>query len=388
MTTRNTVLSHGLWLMVALLLSSGVLADRHRLPAGTLSERYVPLENGSIIYDLVTELEWMRCSVGQTWNTQQQRCLGTPSSMTWAEAQAMRRPTGWQVPNIAELRSLVYCSTNQPVRFDPMENGVSCIGDYSSPTILAQAFPDTVEGHYWSASNADAQGFAGWYVNFSSGTSLSKRIDLPSHIRWVRKGYPVELPDPPPLPARASTPAAPASSTVSPTTQPTTAPRRLSPEERFTVAQEGHVVQDLETGLMWQRCSLGQQWNADAEQCSGDTTTLQWDELASINSDLAGFDDWRVPTVTELRALVYCSTGQPARLGMPENFTTCSGNYQRPTIMVGPFVNTEPTWYWSSTPLRNPDYSAWSVSFYSGSVYYAYKHFGYPVRLVRGPFAE
>lgn len=379
MTTRNTLLSRVLWLFIALLLSNGVMADRHRLPVGTISERYVPLENGSIIYDLVTELEWMRCSVGQTWQAQQQRCTGTPLEMTWAEAQAMQRPAGWQVPNIAELRSLVYCSTNEPVRFDMRENGVPCHGDYSSPTILSPAFPNTHEGHFWSASSADEHNFAGWYVNFFSGIALSKRVDLPSHVRWVRKGFPVTLPMPPtPAPSRQeSVPPAPASGASA-------TPRRLTPGERYTVAHQGHVVQDVETGLMWQRCSLGQQWNAEADQCTGTATTVQWDALATVSSDLAGYNDWRVPTVTELRALVYCSTGQPTTLGMPENFTTCSGNYQRPTIMVGPFSGTAPIWYWTSTPLRNPDFSAWSVSFYSGSVYYAYKHFGYPVRLVRG----
>lgn len=357
-----------------------------------LVDRYWIIDNGGVIYDQRTGLQWMRCAVGQSWNQQHQRCDGTAQTFTWAQARNQTRPNDWRAPTLAELRSLVYCSTGQPVIVGITVEDGSCRGVYQQPTIVTAAFPDTEANHFWSADGARQQAHAAWFVNFSSGVALTKQQDMAGYVRLVRSGRSVALPQPPrPTPAapvastppRDTTPSAPAQHSG---TDTATAPARptMALSERFDVVANGTVVHDKETELQWMRCSLGQEWHAEDQRCTGEPRTYQWQELADITLTLGGHSDWRVPSVAELRELVYCSASTPPQIGMPTNFTPCSGNFQRPTIARDLFPNTEQNWYWTRSELANPDFAAWSVSFYAGTVYYAYKHFGYPVRLVRG----
>ncbi|MFY0665571.1 MAG: DUF1566 domain-containing protein [Natronospirillum sp.] len=349
--------------------------------------RYWVVENGGVIYDQQTGLQWMRCAVGQSWNNQHQRCDGTAQTFSWAQARDQTRPNEWRTPTLAELRTLVYCSTGEPALIGMNVDGGSCRGNYQQPTIVAPAFPDTESAHFWSADGARQQTNAAWFVNFGGGAVLTKSPDMPSYLRLVRSGQRVNVPTLSP-----TVPSSTAATTTDRPTQPTSmaespstpAPMaNLAASERYEIVADGAVVHDRQTNLHWMRCSLGQEWHAEEARCRGDVQTYQWEELADISVSAGGHSDWRVPTVDELRELVYCSADTPSRIGMATNFTPCSGTYQRPTIARDVFPNTEQNWYWTSSALTNPDFSAWSVSFYAGTVYYAYKHFGYPVRLVR-----
>ncbi|WLD57584.1 DUF1566 domain-containing protein [Salinispirillum sp. LH 10-3-1] len=359
--------------------------------------RYWIIENGGVIYDQQTGLQWMRCAIGQSWNNEHQRCNGTAQSFSWGQARNQTRPNDWRTPTIAELRTLVYCSTGQPALIGMTVDGGSCRGVYQQPTIVAPAFPDTEANHFWSSDSARQQTNAAWYVNFGGGAVLTKPQDMPGYLRLVRSGRTVALPaqtrPTTAAPATADRPTAPSTSGTTPrasadaqasASRPASATRELPISERFEILAEGALVHDRQTDLHWMRCSLGQEWHAENQRCHGEVRTYQWDELGDISLTIAGHDDWRVPTVAELRELVYCSANTPPRMGMAATFTPCSGSYQRPTIAQDVFPNTEQNWYWTSSALTNPDFAAWSVSFYAGTVYYAYKHFGYPVRLVRG----
>ncbi len=153
--------------------------------------RYMPIgTNGDIIKDLVTGYEWQRCSVDQSWNASTQTCEGYPGGYTWYTAMANWPATAeWRLPTVAELRSLVYCSSGTPILFNMSYDNTDCSGSYQSPTILSWAFPNTMPYGYWSykptVPNPDA-----WAVNFSDGDvyygyygSLS-----PNYVRLVRGG--------------------------------------------------------------------------------------------------------------------------------------------------------------------------------------------------------
>jgi hypothetical protein len=138
------------------------------------------------------------------------------------------------------------------------------------------------------------------------------------------------------------------------------------------------TVTDNNTGLMWQKCCVGQ--NND-DSCSGSAAGYNWywasgtyDASYNPSSEsvcgaltLANHSDWRLPSKKELRSIV--------EYGVP---------YLRPTIRSSYFPNTAASANWSSTMVANyPDY-AWYVYFYNGVVHYLYKSSYYIVRCVRG----
>jgi hypothetical protein len=157
--------------------------------------------------------------------------------------------------------------------------------------------------------------------------------------------------------------------------------------ERYLVlGNNGETVKDIVTNLEWQRCSVGQTWNAETKRCDGSPLPLDWYNA----NELVVSDGWRVPTVTELRSLVYCSSGDPVSIGMTLDYTSCGGDFTRPVIVVAAFpdvpylYNVISSHYWSSTTSTDDPNDAWGVSFYKGSVSDGPKGTaGLSVRLVR-----
>jgi hypothetical protein len=145
------------------------------------------------------------------------------------------------------------------------------------------------------------------------------------------------------------------------------------------------LVKDTETGLMWMRCSLGQTW--DGSTCTGEAKEYNWaDAMKQENTSHEGYSDWRVPTIQQLKSLVYCSSGQPKTWHSdvdPED-DGCRGDYVKPTIKTDAFPNTPARWAWSSSPVASNSNGAWIVSFYFGYGSSEYRNVSYFVRLVRG----
>ena len=66
---------------------------------------------------------------------------------------------------------------------------------------------------------------------------------------------------------------------------------------------------DPVTGLIWTRCSLGQKWENDT--CVGEASKTTWISamLGAEKISYAGYDDWYLPSMDDLRSLRKCSTG-------------------------------------------------------------------------------
>jgi hypothetical protein len=105
-----------------------------------------------------------------------------------------------------------------------------------------------------------------------------------------------------------------------------------------------HAVIDHSTGLMWSVASLGD----PADENDGITQEHCIERCKQLR--LLGYDDWRLPTRTELAALVDDTRHEPA-------------------IDTNLFPHVKPRWHWTSTPAAWSSASAWSVYFGLGSVY-------------------
>ncbi|MBL0440694.1 DUF1566 domain-containing protein [Aeromonas veronii] len=146
-----------------------------------------------------------------------------------------------------------------------------------------------------------------------------------------------------------------------------TAIAATTPSADFSDNGDGTVTHHT-TGLIWQRCSLGQSW--DGTDCTGEARTYSWERAlaAAEQNTLAGFSDWRLPNKNELASIVEYRCYQPA-----------INNQQ--------FPNTPSAWYWSSSPNARNSNDAWDVDFSNGSVNgyvaYGYKYDNGYVRLVR-----
>ncbi len=153
---------------------------------------------------------------------------------------------------------------------------------------------------------------------------------------------------------------------------------------RYFDAGNGTVL-DIETGLHWMRCALGQTW--DGKNCTGAASKYNWDAaheaVAALNHDggYAGYCDWRLPSIDELKTLVYCSSGQPKTWN--DTGKKCEGECNRPMIDLIAFPHTPISLCWSGSPTGNSS-SAWLVSFGSGSANEFNRNVNSHVRLVRG----
>lgn len=133
-----------------------------------------------------------------------------------------------------------------------------------------------------------------------------------------------------------------------------------TPNSRYQLLNNNTEVKDLQTNLVWQRCSLGQTWGGVS--CTGAATTHTWQNAMSASLNIGG--GWRLPNIKELTSLVEraCDT---------------------PSINPIVFPNTTSNRYWSSTPETRFDNNMWAVYFANGIGNSNYKDANHYVRLVR-----
>ncbi|MCI5192165.1 MAG: DUF1566 domain-containing protein [Candidatus Electrothrix sp. AU1_5] len=136
------------------------------------------------------------------------------------------------------------------------------------------------------------------------------------------------------------------------------------------------TITDTDTGLMWKRCLEGLS-GVNCEE--GKAERYTWDEAVKRfkNVEYAGYADWRLPTIDELKTLVYCSKGKNK-----EGY--CKGGSAVPTINQQAFPNAEASYVWSGSPYANNSDYAWVVDFINGDSNYDGRFNNVAVRLVRG----
>ena len=111
------------------------------------------------------------------------------------------------------------------------------------------------------------------------------------------------------------------------------------------------TVSDSRTGLMWQQDSAG---------------SMAWAEAVAYCSrlSLAGYDDWRLPSLDELKSIV-------------------NGDFSDPAIDTTFFPDTKSDHYWSSAKSDFQSNQAWHLDFARGHAYEGFTLQQYYVRAVR-----
>lgn len=81
-----------------------------------------------------------------------------------------------------------------------------------------------------------------------------------------------------------------------------------TPDSRYTVQAGGAEVLDTQTGLIWQRCSLGQSFSGNT--CVGSAGVYTWQSALQAARNLG--NGWRLPNVKELQSLVEEACAEPS----------------------------------------------------------------------------
>lgn len=133
-----------------------------------------------------------------------------------------------------------------------------------------------------------------------------------------------------------------------------------TPDSRFIINEE--EVTDTVTGLIWQRCPLGQ---AGIDCSDGDYYFFTWQEALKAAANRATADKaWRLPNINELRSIVE---------------ERCS----KPAINLSVFPFAYYATFWSGSPSAYSQDGAWDVNFAYGFSTYGTKDNERYVRLVR-----
>lgn len=165
----------------------------------------------------------------------------------------------WRLPNLEELMTLSTFKTPTSVHIDLTE------------------FPGG-SGGFWAASSYAMNTAEAWGYDFSDGmNSTSDKYWGSAFARCVSGGA---------VPTRA-----------------------------YSDLGDG-TIRDERTGLVWQKCSMGQNWSASAPNCTNGTATTQnfsYSLAICRNLNLAG-RRWRLPNVHELRSLLDFNTASNLKI--------------------------------------------------------------------------
>jgi len=130
---------------------------------------------------------------------------------------------------------------------------------------------------------------------------------------------------------------------------------------RFIDNDDG-TIYDAETGLMWMRCAAGQRYNG--RSCSGQSKLFTIEHAQAMHLEFCGYNDWRLPTLEELRGIVDHSRK------VPPLASDLFEGFKQPSTPL----------FWTST---SADGGRYYVSFLSGSSFIADAKALNAVRLVR-----
>ena len=134
--------------------------------------------------------------------------------------------------------------------------------------------------------------------------------------------------------------------------------KKLPKKVSFQSKRNG-MVYDRKTKLTWMKCAIGQTFSGG--KCSGRPTKYNFSQGLAECSQLkhGGYSDWRMPTLYELKHLVFCKYGPATPLedemkcDLPDRFYKDSPESKatlkslRPVTYQKYFPNTRKYGYWA-----------------------------------------
>lgn len=217
----------------------------------------------------------------------------------------------WRLPSTEELQGIVDFSMSLP-----------------GPAIDQNFFTNTRNNIFWTASALPRTVNDGWAIYFDDGRVFQNHRDQ-------AEGGSVRL--------------------VSGTPNTHT----------YSISSDGQEVTDNATGLIWQRCVEGKQW--DGSSCIGNPDGFMFEEALQRAESKKNYSDknWRLPNIKEMAGLIDTSSNKI--ILFDDNAFPGSPNDQ----------------YWTSSSYSTDAFFAWVVHSFYGWVYYTYTEDTGVVRLVR-----
>lgn len=166
--------------VVLALGAGGALAQScvDSIPDSAPDSRYQMNADGTVL-DKQTGLMWMRCALGQTWDSQQEACTGDAATYVWQDALGAAQTldqsggyagyTDWRLPNYRALASIARYRCH-------------------NPAINSKAFPNTPGMEFWTSTPVSANFGSGWAVSFTTGQVGYLGLNNPFPVRLVRAG--------------------------------------------------------------------------------------------------------------------------------------------------------------------------------------------------------
>jgi len=129
--------------------------------------------------------------------------------------------------------------------------------------------------------------------------------------------------------------------------------------------KKGEVIIDNSTGLMWQNQAYTQKEKEAEDANKEHGKVLKWANASKYCDELTlgGYDDWKLPTLKELKTLVDYSQHNPA---------------------IDAQFEVIPDYYWTRTTYADDTADAWVVGFDDGGDGWSTKSGSDYVRCVRG----
>ncbi|MBE4591013.1 hypothetical protein BOO24_01395 [Vibrio navarrensis] len=301
------------------------------------------VNNDGTVYDPKTNLTWMRCRIGQTWDGQ--NCNGQAEEVDYKELLSKSKLTlagydDWRVPTAEELMSLATCPRALDYTHLPSGKRVSagqCSNGSQLDTVAFPNSPSTDDDYFWTSTQTTPYE----RVVFNRSFFEKEASTFSSNFLRLVRG-----------------------SVNQNATQLMTAESKQN-SASYAINPNG-TVYDKGANLTWMRCSIGQKW--DGTTCVGKPTLLTWEEAMQQAKD-----GWQLPTAEQLDSLVYCSGDKPRSSARPDgryllaSNGRCEGYFLKPTVdqLIFPTQNYS---YWSSTVYSNASGAAWNVSFKDGAV--------------------
>jgi hypothetical protein len=249
----------------------------------------------AIARDIETGLTWLRFAQGQKW--QNGTAVDDAKLVNWETAFEVAKKfnkqdgnagyTDWRLPTVDELKTLI----------DKVKGEK---GNY----IDSAVFPNNASWFWSSSSNAYDSRLAR-IMDFNYGDGGHDQKHGSCAVRLVRRGHTpsqtiqsipkIVITQPPPT-------------TIIPSSSATQ--QRIG---KFIV-QDG-IATDTKTGLIWLRFAHGQTWQngtavSDAEKCAW-KNAFEVAKRFNQQGGYAGYTDWRLPTIDELKTLIDKVKGKP-----------------------------------------------------------------------------